>query len=172
MDTTKFYYTIIYKSFDLMDYSSYISGGYHRELDLVLVLDVARFKYPPFWVPLKTLWEGMEEKDSLTGECRGYFVISAQESVIKSLKDDSSHSSSLLNNLQRNHLTHNSHNNSHNHSHDHNHNGACAHDHHSHALHNIININGNNGNNTLDKQQSDNNSSNSSSSQFQAIKPA
>jgi glutathione gamma-glutamylcysteinyltransferase len=35
-------------------------GGYHKELDLVLVLDVARFKYPPFWVPLKDLWAAME----------------------------------------------------------------------------------------------------------------
>lgn len=33
------------------------AGGYHAETDQVLILDVARFKYPPHWVPLKTLWE-------------------------------------------------------------------------------------------------------------------
>jgi glutathione gamma-glutamylcysteinyltransferase len=31
-------------------------GGYHRARDLVLIMDVARFKYPPHWVPLPLLW--------------------------------------------------------------------------------------------------------------------
>jgi len=30
-------------------------GGYHMERDLVLVLDVARFKYPPHWVSAERL---------------------------------------------------------------------------------------------------------------------
>lgn len=29
-------------------------GGYHDGRDMEFVLDVARFKYPPHWVPLKT----------------------------------------------------------------------------------------------------------------------
>lgn len=32
-------------------------GGYHPQLDLVLVMDTARFKYPPHWVPLPTLFQ-------------------------------------------------------------------------------------------------------------------
>ena len=34
-------------------------GGYHPRRDLILVMDVARYKYPPHWVPLSTLWEAM-----------------------------------------------------------------------------------------------------------------
>jgi glutathione gamma-glutamylcysteinyltransferase len=51
-------------------------GGYHEEKQLTLVMDVARFKYPPYWVPLKELWNSMTVKDDVTGESRGYFVIS------------------------------------------------------------------------------------------------
>ena len=34
-------------------------GGYHAETDSVLVLDVARFKYPPHWIKLPTLFSAM-----------------------------------------------------------------------------------------------------------------
>lgn len=51
-------------------------AGYHRGLDLVLVLDVARFKYPPYWVPLTSLWAAMSHVDPHTGNTRGYYVIS------------------------------------------------------------------------------------------------
>ncbi|TKY62338.1 Glutathione gamma-glutamylcysteinyltransferase 3 [Spatholobus suberectus] len=51
-------------------------GGYHAERDMVLVLDVARFKYPPHWVPLTLLWEGMSTIDQTTGLRRGYMIIS------------------------------------------------------------------------------------------------
>lgn len=47
-------------------------GGYHAERDMVLILDVARFKYPPHWVPLSLLWEAMESIDESTGRHRGY----------------------------------------------------------------------------------------------------
>lgn len=32
-------------------------GGYHRKKDMVLLLEVARFKYPPHWIPLPMLFE-------------------------------------------------------------------------------------------------------------------
>ena len=32
-------------------------GGYNAREDLVLILDTARFKYPPHWVPLPMLYE-------------------------------------------------------------------------------------------------------------------
>ncbi|GAU48425.1 hypothetical protein TSUD_405550 [Trifolium subterraneum] len=46
-------------------------GGYHAGKDMVLVLDVARFKYPPYWVPLTHLWEGMSYINEFTGKSRG-----------------------------------------------------------------------------------------------------
>ncbi|XP_057433896.1 glutathione gamma-glutamylcysteinyltransferase 1-like [Lotus japonicus] len=51
-------------------------GGYHAGKDMVLVLDVARFKYPPFWIPLTHLWEGMSYINEFTGKSRGFMLIS------------------------------------------------------------------------------------------------
>lgn len=39
---------------------------------MALILDVARFKYPPHWVPIKLLWEAMDKIDVTTGQHRGY----------------------------------------------------------------------------------------------------
>ncbi|XP_039030891.1 glutathione gamma-glutamylcysteinyltransferase 1-like isoform X5 [Hibiscus syriacus] len=46
-------------------------GGYHAGKDMVLILDVARFKYPPHWVPLSLLWDAMNTIDEATGHLRG-----------------------------------------------------------------------------------------------------
>ncbi|KAL9142479.1 hypothetical protein ABFS82_14G171900 [Erythranthe guttata] len=51
-------------------------GGYHAESDMVLILDVARFKYPPHWVPLSLLWEAMDTVDEATGRRRGFMLVS------------------------------------------------------------------------------------------------
>lgn len=32
-------------------------GGYHKRNDMVLLMEVARFKYPPHWIPLPMLFE-------------------------------------------------------------------------------------------------------------------
>lgn len=50
-------------------------GGYHAVKDMVLILDVARFKYPPHWVPLSLLWEAMDTIDEATGHRRGYALL-------------------------------------------------------------------------------------------------
>ena len=50
-------------------------GGYHRERDLVLVLDVARFKYPPHWVSAERLFEAMRPVDPSTGRSRGWMTL-------------------------------------------------------------------------------------------------
>ncbi|KAF9579911.1 hypothetical protein BGW38_003639 [Lunasporangiospora selenospora] len=50
-------------------------GGYHAGQDKVLVLDTARFKYPPFFATVTELWESLQPKDPETGICRGYFMI-------------------------------------------------------------------------------------------------
>ena len=47
-------------------------GGYHPARDLVLILDTARFKYPPHWVPLTLIWEAMNAKDKSTGKAFYY----------------------------------------------------------------------------------------------------
>lgn len=55
-------------------------GGYHIKKQLVLIMDVARFKYPPYWAPLKELWESMAVKDVNTNQSRGYFIVSGRYS--------------------------------------------------------------------------------------------
>ena len=54
-------------------------GGYHRASDSVLVLDVARFKYPPYWLPLPRLWEATSAIDEDTGLSRGWLRLAAAE---------------------------------------------------------------------------------------------
>ena len=51
-------------------------GAYVAEHDVVLLFDVARFKHPPHWLPLGTLWEAMAAKDPVSGFARGYAVLS------------------------------------------------------------------------------------------------
>ncbi|KAA8543397.1 hypothetical protein F0562_021108 [Nyssa sinensis] len=51
-------------------------GGYHAGRDMVLILDVARFKYPPHWIPLTLLWEAMDTIDDATGHHRGFMIMS------------------------------------------------------------------------------------------------
>lgn len=50
-------------------------AGVHAGRDLALVLDVARFKYPPHWVPVPLLWEAMRPHDPVTGRSRGWVTL-------------------------------------------------------------------------------------------------
>lgn len=52
-------------------------GGYARDRDLALVLDVARFKYPPHWLPTSRLWSAMLPVDATTGRSRGFVELRA-----------------------------------------------------------------------------------------------
>ncbi|KAK3096437.1 hypothetical protein FSP39_000108, partial [Pinctada imbricata] len=54
-------------------------GGYHEDKDLVLILDTARFKYPPHWVPVPLIWEAMKALDVSVGKPRGYMIMSRYE---------------------------------------------------------------------------------------------
>ncbi|KAF7094680.1 hypothetical protein CFC21_096974 [Triticum aestivum] len=56
-------------------------GGYHAEKDMALILDVARFKYPPHWVPLTLLWDAMNTTDEATGLLRGFMLVSRRSSA-------------------------------------------------------------------------------------------
>jgi len=50
-------------------------GAYDPGSDMVLVLDVARFKYPPHWVTLPMLFNAMMPRDTDTNKSRGYFIV-------------------------------------------------------------------------------------------------
>jgi len=56
-------------------------GGYHPQRDLVLLLDVARFKYPPHWVPLPLLWQAFDPLDPATNCSRGYILLQKTEEL-------------------------------------------------------------------------------------------
>jgi len=53
-------------------------AGYDDETDRVLVMDVARFKYAPYWAKVEELYEAMKPKDPDTGMCRGWLLVRAK----------------------------------------------------------------------------------------------
>ena len=65
-------------------------GGMHPERDLVLLLDVARFKYPPHWVSLETLHRAMLPVDPASGRSRGFLTIRRERAVapMMALRED------------------------------------------------------------------------------------
>ena len=89
-------------------------GGYHSEKDLVLIMDVARFKYPPFWCSLTSLWDSMTIKDEKTKQSRGYFLVFNQDN-----------GNIRLDTNDKFHTHDHDHNHDHSHSHDHHH--GCSH---------------------------------------------
>ena len=58
-------------------------AGLAPSSDMVLVLDTARFKYPPHWVPTPLLWEAMADINPWNGKSRGYVSLN-----VPSKKDD------------------------------------------------------------------------------------
>ncbi|KAJ3412999.1 hypothetical protein HDV05_008650 [Chytridiales sp. JEL 0842] len=50
-------------------------GAFHADEDKVLVLDVARFKYPSYFVSVEQLYEALKPIDKETGLSRGYFLL-------------------------------------------------------------------------------------------------
>eukprot|EP00658_Telonema_sp_P-2_P020794 TRINITY_DN18243_c0_g1_i1.p1 TRINITY_DN18243_c0_g1~~TRINITY_DN18243_c0_g1_i1.p1 ORF type:complete len:385 (-),score=100.64 TRINITY_DN18243_c0_g1_i1:179-1333(-) len=52
-------------------------GGYNAARDMVLIMDVARFKHPPHWVPLCKMFESMTLLDPSVAKDRGYAVLSS-----------------------------------------------------------------------------------------------
>jgi len=47
-------------------------GAYEAESDQVLIMDVARFKHPPHWVTVETMFEAMLQHDKSSGLSRGF----------------------------------------------------------------------------------------------------
>jgi len=68
-------------------------AAYHSPTDSCLVLDVARFKYAPYWVSMKELYESMRPEDDATGLSRGWFVLKPPGQ--QQMDDDGSTSSGL-----------------------------------------------------------------------------
>jgi hypothetical protein len=54
-------------------------AAYDEETDSFLVMDVARYKYPPFWVDADLLWRSMATTDTVSERRRGYVVIDAPQ---------------------------------------------------------------------------------------------
>jgi glutathione gamma-glutamylcysteinyltransferase len=50
-------------------------GCFEPESNQVLVLDTARFKYPPYFVNAQLLFESLKPLDSVTQLPRGYFIV-------------------------------------------------------------------------------------------------
>jgi len=56
-------------------------GGLNAARDLALVLDVARFKYPPHWIPIEALYRAMLPVDSASGRSRGFVRIQRERAM-------------------------------------------------------------------------------------------
>ena len=57
-------------------------GAYHQATDSVLILDVARFKYPPHWVSVSVLYHAMHDLlDAVTHRSRGFMVLTTKDNV-------------------------------------------------------------------------------------------
>ena len=50
-------------------------AAYHPPTDSCLVLDVARFKYAPYWVDVKDLYDAMIPHDMATDKSRGWILM-------------------------------------------------------------------------------------------------
>ncbi|RKT98987.1 phytochelatin synthase [Burkholderia sp. Nafp2/4-1b] len=51
-------------------------AAYDESSDSALLLDVARYKYPPVWVPIKQLYQGAVAIDDESGFARGALIVS------------------------------------------------------------------------------------------------
>lgn len=51
-------------------------AAYHQGSDRFLVLDVARFRYVPYWVSARSVFEAMNTVDGVSRKSRGYLLIS------------------------------------------------------------------------------------------------
>lgn len=52
-------------------------AAYHQQSDRFLVMDVARYRYPPFWLTTESLFQGMNTIDGVSQKTRGYLLIRA-----------------------------------------------------------------------------------------------
>jgi hypothetical protein len=53
-------------------------AAYHEPTRRFLVLDVARYRYPPCWIEAERLFAAMRNEDAASGKSRGYVVVQGQ----------------------------------------------------------------------------------------------
>lgn len=51
-------------------------AAYNKKTDRFLILDVARYKYPPVWVKTIDLWKAISASDHHSKESRGFIILS------------------------------------------------------------------------------------------------
>jgi hypothetical protein len=61
-------------------------AGYNEAEDMVLIMDVARFKYPPHWAPLSALYNALQPVDPDSGTSRGYLFVSGGQNILHNCK--------------------------------------------------------------------------------------
>lgn len=54
-------------------------GAYDEISDRFLILDVSRFRYPPFWVKTNDLWKAMHTIDQGAHVYRGFLIVARQQ---------------------------------------------------------------------------------------------
>mmetsp|Transcript_10688 Transcript_10688/g.13990 ORF Transcript_10688/g.13990 Transcript_10688/m.13990 type:complete len:322 (-) Transcript_10688:69-1034(-) len=50
-------------------------AAFHEPSDSCLIMDVARFKYPPYWISIQTLYDAIQPIDSTTKKPRGIILL-------------------------------------------------------------------------------------------------
>jgi Phytochelatin synthase len=50
-------------------------AAYHEGTDRYLIMDVARYRYPPVWAGAGELWSAMRSVDAASGKSRGYIIV-------------------------------------------------------------------------------------------------
>jgi len=63
-------------------------AAYNAKADRFLVLDVARFRYAPFWVSTEDLWGSMSAVDDYSDSSRGYLIVSKLSSSVKPARQE------------------------------------------------------------------------------------
>lgn len=61
-------------------------GAFDSTSDMVLIMDVARFKYPPHWLPVEMLYAAMQPIDPDSGRSRGYLLLRPTDRMIEQCK--------------------------------------------------------------------------------------
>ena len=57
-------------------------AAWHPGRDLVLIIDVARFKYPPHWAPVERLFSAMQAVDPTSGTARGWLLVDRADALV------------------------------------------------------------------------------------------
>lgn len=60
-----------------------VVGGYDSTTDSVLILDVAKHKFPDYWLPVSSLMNGMRAVDTTAGRSRGFINVMGRAAACK-----------------------------------------------------------------------------------------